>query len=169
MGSEEYSKVKPFKGQKNISCTDFPSWVLGQFRSVAELKKRLSNDDDPVEVRQVVIELAPHIPVMEESKFPQLHYKVVDKTGAAIVIEFVDGKAKIFDSVGVITNNPTYDWQVTNLRNYVGLQSKNHEKVRFMKASYEKLSNGTGAVGLPGDFTTNLAVHQGHVFSERHP
>jgi choloylglycine hydrolase len=154
MGWEEYSKVKPFKGQKNISDSDFPSWVLGQFASVAELRSKLTNDEDndPVQVRQVSVEWAPGIPVAKE--FPQLHFKVVDKTGAAIVIEFVNGKAKIFDSVGVITNNPNYDWQLTNLRNYVGLQCKNHENVQLMKATYDKLSNGTGAIGLPGDFTT---------------
>jgi len=87
-------------------------------------------------------------------KFPQLHYKVVDKTGDAIVIEFVNGAPKVFDSIGVITNNPTYDWQLTNLRNYVGLQDENHESATFLKKPYDQVSNGTGAIGLPGDFTS---------------
>lgn len=156
MGSEEYSTVAPISDQKNISDMDFPSWVLGQFSSVAELRRKLANDNDleDLQVRQFSVEFAPGVPVTKESKFPQLHFKVVDKTGAAIVIEFVNGKAKVFDSVGVMTNSPTYDWQLTNLRNYVGLQDKNHESVQFMGATYHKLSNGTGAVGLPGDFTS---------------
>ena len=39
---------------------------------------------------------------------PQLHYLVTDESGASIVVEFKGGRAKIFDSIGVITNNPTY-------------------------------------------------------------
>lgn len=156
MGHEEYSKLPPSKEQRNISNMDFPSWVLGRFSKVEELKKALTDENDPeyVLVRQFSIELAPGIPVTKESKFPQLHYKVADRHGKAIVIEFVNGKAKIFDSAGVITNNPTYDWHITNLQNYVGLQTKNHEDVKFMKTKYEKLSNGTGGIGLPGDFTS---------------
>lgn len=156
MGTEEYSKVPIALGQKNISNMDFQSWVLGQFSSVTELENVLNNENDPryVQVRQFSLEVGPGNPIMNPDKFPQLHYKVVDQTGAAIVIEFVKGKPKIFNSVGVITNNPTYDWHMTNLHNYVGLQDKNHESVQFMGKTYGKLSNGTGAIGLPGDFTS---------------
>lgn len=156
MRTEEYSNSKVITDQKNISSMDFPSWVLGRFSNVAEVKEALTNPLNPdyAHVRQFSIELAPGVPVTKESKFPQLHFKVVDKTGAAIVVEFVNGKAKIFDSVGVITNNPTYDWQVTNLRNFVGLQAKNHESVTYMGKPYNMISNGTGAIGLPGDFTS---------------
>lgn len=157
MGFEEYSQLPPAPGQRNISANDFPTWVLGRFSSVAELEQALKNElaPDHVQVRQVSIEYGPDKkPVMPEKSFPQLHYKVADRTGAAIVIEFVNGKPRIFPSAGVITNNPTYDWQLTNLRNYLTLRDKNYESVQFMGKPYGKLSNGTGAIGLPGDFTS---------------
>ncbi len=84
---------------------------------------------------------------------PQLHYLVTDESGASIVVEFKGGKAKIFDSIGVITNNPTYDWHMTNMKNYIGLQPLSRENAVFNGKTYDKLGNGTGAVGLPGDFT----------------
>lgn len=156
MGFEEYSKAPPEPKQKNLSNMDFPSWVLGQFSSVAELRKVLEDENSPeyVQVRQFLVEYPDKKPVASPDVLPQLHFKVVDKTGAAIVIEFVNGKPRIFSSVGVITNNPTYDWQVTNLRNYVTLRSENYESVRLKGNTYSKLSNGTGALGLPGDFTS---------------
>lgn len=158
MGTEEYSKEPYVEGQKNISDMDFIAWVLGQFGTVAELQLALSAKEggklfQPVYVRQFDVELL-DIPVTSMKKFPQLHYKVVDRFGAAVVIEFVDGKPRIFDSVGVITNNPTYDWMVTNLRNYVNLKTENYESVDLLRSTYTKLSNGTGALGLPGDFTS---------------
>ena len=79
---------------------------------------------------------------------------VVDRFGVAVVVEFVDGKPRVFDSVGVVTNDPTYDWQTTNLRNYVNLQTTNYESVNLLGNPYNKLSNGTGGLGLPGDFTS---------------
>ena len=47
---------------------------------------------------------------------------IVDKTGAAVVVEPIGGKLVIYDDpLGVITNSPTFDWHMTNLGNYVGL------------------------------------------------
>lgn len=93
-------------------------------------------------------------PFKDPDSMPHLHYHLVDRSGKALVVEFVKGKAQVYPSVGVITNNPGYDWQVTNLRNYVGLQTKNFMSSSFMGKPYKMLSNGTGAVGLPGDFTS---------------
>ncbi|HEX9158193.1 MAG TPA: linear amide C-N hydrolase [Syntrophales bacterium] len=78
---------------------------------------------------------------------------MTDESGASIVIEFKGGEAKIFDSIGVITNNPTYDWHTTNIKNYIGLQALSRENAVFDGKTFNKLGNGTGAIGLPGDFT----------------
>jgi choloylglycine hydrolase len=105
-------------------------------------------------LRQLLYRACPRQTGHKGQQVPPVAFKGCFRHGKAIVIEFVNGKAKIFDSAGVITNNPTYDWHITNLQNYVGLQTKNHEDVKFMKTKYEKLSNGTGGIGLPGDFTS---------------
>ena len=40
------------------------------------------------------------------------------------MIEITKDGLKVFDNtVNVVTNNPTYDWHLTNLNNYVGLYS----------------------------------------------
>jgi choloylglycine hydrolase len=150
MGFETYSNIPSgLLGQNNISNMDFVGWVLGQFSTVDEVQQALNN----VVVRMFDVSLFKK-PFKDPTDMPHLHYHVVDKSGKAIVIEFVDGKAKVFPSVGAVTNNPTYDWQVTNLRNYVGLQTKNFMSTTFMGQPYAMLSNGTGGIGLPGDFTS---------------
>jgi choloylglycine hydrolase len=155
MGTEEYSTAPYHSGQTNMNGMDFPSWVLGNFATVGDLENALQ--DPNLQVRQFFVQYGGQPVVADPSVFPQLHYKVVDKSGIAIVVEFVGGRPKVFTSVGVITNNPTYDWQTTNLRNYVGLQTTNHEDVTFHTNylyNYKKMSNGTGGIGLPGDFTS---------------
>ena len=57
---------------------------------------------------------------------PEAHYIVHDPTGKSVVIEYVDGKLNIHDDpLGVITNSPNFDWQMTNLRNYVNFSMIN--------------------------------------------
>ena len=59
------------------------------------------------------------------------HYAVSDATGASIVIEYTKAGLQIHENkVNVVTNNPTYAWQETNLRNYVGLDPVNKEHIK---------------------------------------
>lgn len=148
MKFEQYSN-RP-AGRKNLSNMDFIAWVLGQFSTVREVEEALALHE--VDVRLFDVRLFET--ALEPGEFPHLHYHVVDRQGNAIVIEFADGKPKVSKSVGVITNAPLYDWQVTNLQNFVGLKAANNPETAFMGEPYKKLSNGTGAVGLPGDFTS---------------
>ena len=51
--------------------------------------------------------------------------------GKSIVIEPVDGTLKVHDApLGVMTNAPTYDWHMTNLRNYVNFSMVNRPPVK---------------------------------------
>lgn len=94
--------------KKILSGADFGSWVLGNFRTVEEVKTA---------VAQINIWL-PNCPMMGNVPLP-LHYAVFDKSGAGIVIEFVDGKMTVYDNpVGVMTNGPEFPWHLTNLINY---------------------------------------------------
>ena len=55
---------------------------------------------------------------------PTVHFVFTDRSGASMVLEFVKGEQRIYDGVAqVLTNAPTYDWHVTNLRNYLGMTS----------------------------------------------
>jgi choloylglycine hydrolase len=148
MGYEEY-KENPERG-KALSNTDFVSWVLSNFATVKELKEALQLKT--VDVVQFSLEKDGKL-YCDSNTCPQLHYAVTDESGASIVIEFKGGEAKIFDSIGVITNNPTYDWHTTNIKNYIGLQALSRENAVFDGKTFNKLGNGTGAIGLPGDFT----------------
>ncbi len=63
---------------------------------------------------------------------PEVHYIVSDASGKSIVIEYVGGKLNVYDDpLGVITNSPTFDWQMTNLRNYVNFSMTNVPPVKL--------------------------------------
>lgn len=53
-----------------------------------------------------------------------LHFTFVDTKGKSVVLETADpahpGRFTIHESIGVMTNSPPYDWQLENLKDYIG-------------------------------------------------
>ncbi|OTN89064.1 hypothetical protein A5819_001556 [Enterococcus sp. 7E2_DIV0204] len=83
-----------------------------------------------------------------------LHWVITDKTGKSIVIEYTEQTLHIHENtIGVMTNSPDYKWHTTNLRNYIGLQPEQKTEVHLNDMVMKPFGEGTGAFGLPGDFT----------------
>ncbi len=57
------------------------------------------------------------------------------------------------NAVGVLTNSPTYEWHIQNLRNYVNLTAANAKPVKIGNVTYAGTGQGSGLHGLPGDPT----------------
>jgi choloylglycine hydrolase len=141
----KYADITAQNRSKALSPMEFPNWVLTQFGTVAEVKAA-------IEAGQVVI--APTVLEGWGSEPPPLHYVVYDKSGASIVIEPLGGELKVHDNpLGVVTNSPAFDWHITNLRNYIALRPLNVPPVQVGPLELKPLGQGSGMVGLPGDFT----------------
>src|SRR6201999_1968042 len=85
---------------------------------------------------------------------PEVHFVVHDASGKSIVIEYVGGKLHVYDNpLGVVTNSPSFDWHITNLRNYVNFSMTNVPAVKLGSMSLQPFGAGSGMLGLPGDFT----------------
>ncbi|GAG62989.1 unnamed protein product, partial [marine sediment metagenome] len=88
--------------------------------------------------------------VEELEIIPPLHLAIHDAYGKNLVVEFVNGETKFYDNPNqVLTSFPFFDWQTTNLRNYLNITNKNATD-EFLK----KIGNGSGMLGLPGDATS---------------
>ena len=83
-----------------------------------------------------------------------LHYIVNDASGESVVLEYVDGDLKVHPNpLGVMSNSPTFDWHMTNLSNYVNLSVTNVPPFDLSGTKLPSLGQGSGMLGLPGDFT----------------
>lgn len=141
-GETKYQAVAAGDASRALSNARFGNWVLSNFATVDEVRKALGD----------VIVWGETIPQL--GSFTPLHYSVHDANGKSIVIEYVDGKLNVYDNeVGVLTNSPTYDWHVQNLRNYVNLTPVNAAPVKIGNATYAGTGQGSGLHGLPGDPT----------------
>lgn len=143
-GYAEYATYDPRQAASSMSVGDFMQWMLSSFKTVEEVRKNL----DRIRVVNV-----------EDARFGgaalPFHWKISDPSGKSIVIELVEGgKVKIYDAfLGVITNSPTYDWHLTNLRNYLHLTPNPREPLTIGALKLIPLGSGSGMIGLPGDFT----------------
>lgn len=92
-----------------------------------------------------------------------IHFAIRDKTGESAVIEFIDGQTKIHDKAGnVLTNAPSFDWQLKNADVYRSLLADNktpNEKFDKTFPNYEEIYKSSSykgeanLLGVPGDFT----------------
>ena len=120
----------------------YPTWILANFASVAEVKAAYDR-----------VALVPTVlPALGMA--PPVHFRIIDKTGAAVVVEPIGGKLVIYDDpLGVLTNSPTFDWHMTNLSNYVGLSAENRASITIQGVTLNSFGQGSGFYGIPGDFT----------------
>ncbi len=78
---------------------------------------------------------------------------IVDKTGKSIVVEKTKEKFAVHDNtVGVMTNNPTFDWHITNLNEYMYITPNHPKDVKWSNQELTPLGVGAGTLGIPGDF-----------------
>jgi choloylglycine hydrolase len=85
---------------------------------------------------------------------PPVHFIVTDAKESCIVLEHIGGELKIYENpLGVMSNSPSFDWHMTNLSNYVNLTVSNVPKIEVGGKELKGLGQGSGMLGLPGDFT----------------
>ena len=136
-----YSK-EDIEGKTNIPVYNFLLWVLANFSSVEEVKEALKNAN--------IVD----IPISKNIPNTTLHWMISDISGKSIVVEQTKEKLNVFDNnIGVLTNSPTFDWHVANLNQYVSLRYNQVPEFKLGDQSLTALGQGTGLVGLPGDFT----------------
>lgn len=134
--------LKKDRRKNNVAPFEFVAYILSNCKNVEEAKKLLLK----VNVYdENFSETLPHSP---------LHWMISD-SDKSIVVEPVKDGLKVYDNpVGVLTNNPSFDFHLTNLCNYLNVTreeacnrfSKNYDLVPY--------SRGMGSIGLPGDLSS---------------
>jgi len=130
------------KADITITAKQVSNFIVTQFATIDEVRIGMS---------EIMV-----VPVVEEALgiIIEAHWMVTDATGKSIVIEFEDGKMKIYDNpIGVITNAPYFPWHMTNLRNYIGLSPNPDDDMVIDSVDLAPLGVGSGMIGVPGDFT----------------
>lgn len=138
-----FGEVSDENRDRAVSSDELGNWVLAQFTTVEEVRAALPDIEVVGTYVDTIDGIAP------------FHYLVVDASGSAIVIQYTAKGLTIYDNpVNAIANDPTFDWHLVNLSNYIGLQAENRERITVGDLTLSTFGQGSGMIGLPGDFSS---------------
>ena len=138
----DYGEYKKYdEAARDISIADLQvvSWILSNFATIDEVRENINN------IR--VINIYPDSSTV--------HWRITEPGGRVVVMEIINGEPVFHeDEIGAIANAPGFDWQLTNLNNYVNLRAGTAEPLKLGPDTLTSFSGGTGLLGLPGDFSS---------------
>ncbi len=139
-GNAKYYPEK--EGQDNVAPFEFIPWILGRCKTIAEVKTLLNR------LNLVNISFSKTLPLSP------LHWIIADKE-TAITVEATEDGMKIYDNpVGVLTNNPPFDFMMHYLSNFRDLSPEPSVNRFSAKTDFPVYCQGLAAVGLPGDYSS---------------
>lgn len=140
VGNAHYEPVQP--GKDNLAQFELIPWILGQCATVKEARARIAR-----------LNVA-DIPFSDTLPLAQLHWLIADRE-EAITLEAVADGIHVYDNpAGVLTNNPPFPQQMFQLNNYMHLSPKAPVNQFSEKLDLGCYSRGMGALGLPGDLSS---------------
>lgn len=133
-------------GKENISPFELIPYLLGKCGSVKEVKRCLSS-----------LHLV-NIPFSEDLPNAPLHWHIADKYESIVLESTEEGLTAYENTVGIMTNNPTFDFHLMNLRHYTNLSPVTPSGD---SGSVHPFGKGLGAFGLPGDASSTSRFVKG--------
>lgn len=141
-GFAAYQPLADGQESKALNQVELASHLLGTCATVAEVRALLPQ----LAVWEFKL-ASPPVPL-------PLHWSITDASGAGLIVQFTKDGLHFHDNVvGVLTNSPDFAWHLVNLRNYVALSPMEPSDKTIGGVSFAGLGQGSGMIGLPGDFT----------------
>ena len=130
------------KRKYNVASFEFIPRILSWCGSVSEAKELISKIN--ITKNSFSHDMPPS----------PLHFMISDKD-ESITVESVREGIKIYENpLGVLTNNPPFDCQLSNVSSYMYLDSRQPRNNIAPEVNIEHISRGMGAFGMPGDFSS---------------
>lgn len=132
-----YPAFDSLKAGEYLADLQVVPWMLSCFATVEEVKAAIGS-----------------VKITALQGSATVHWRVADATGAQAVVEVIDGQVRVYDNpAGVLTNAPGFEWQLTNLNNYVNLYPGSASAKAYDGLLVHPFGAGSGLLGLPGDVT----------------
>ena len=137
-GYGQYEDYDESLKAQSVADLQLVSWILGGFKTVDEVVEGLKD------VHVIAI----------DPRASTAHWRVADPSCRQIVVEIVGKKVCVYENkLGVLTNSPGFEWQMTNLNNYVNLFPGTAKPKQLGGVQVASFGAGSGFLGLPGDVT----------------
>lgn len=127
--------------KQNVSPFELILWLCAKCASVTDARQLLASTH------------LVDIPFNNDLPLAPLHWHIADRE-RSIVLESTRNGLEISDNpVGVLTNNPSFSFQTTNLCQYMNLTTTCPQNCFSNIKSLVPFGQGLGSFGLPGDYS----------------
>lgn len=136
-----YYSPKEDPVKQNVSPFELIPWLCAKCASVTDVKQLLS---------------ATHlvdIPFNDSLPLAPLHWHIADQQHSIVLESTINGMEIYDNPVGVLTNNPGFHFQTTNLCQYMNLTTTCPQNCFSNIKSLVPFGQGLGSFGLPGDYS----------------
>lgn len=123
----------------NITPFELIPWLLGQCETVKQAK---------IFLNKLNVWEKPFSSALPNSP---LHWILADNIECITIESTAKGLTVYNNPIGVLTNNPCFDYHLQNLSNYLNITSQYPQSRFSSKYAIIPYSLGMGALGLPGD------------------
>lgn len=139
----ENTDYKPEKeGLDNVAPFELIPWILGQCATVRDAGRLLEK------MNLMDMDFSETFPAAS------LHWIISDRE-RSITVESVKEGLKIYDNpVGILTNNPPFEYQMFMLNNYQTVSTEDPVNHFSGDLGLKTYCRGMGGIGLPGDLSS---------------
>ncbi len=131
------------EGMDNVAPFEFIPWILAQCATVAQARNKLNK------INLIKQDYNKDLPLTP------LHWMIADQK-ESIVVEPMEKGLRIYENpVGVLTNNPPFNYQLFSLNHYMNLSTEPAQNQFSQELKLAAYSRGMGAIGLPGDLSSS--------------
>ena len=129
-------------GKDNVAPYELIPWILGQCATVSEAQQLLGK-----------IQIW-NLPFSREFSLTPLHWIIADAEKSIVAEPMADGLRIYENPLGILTNSPPFTFHLDRLSEFMNLSPKQPVD-RSWCCQCKPYSNGLGATGLPGDYSSS--------------
>lgn len=130
------------EGKYNVGSFEFIPWILSTCSTVQQARKLLENVNITTDSFSEDLPPSP------------LHWMISDRKETIVFEQTAQGGTIYDNPVGVLTNNPTFDYHLEHLTDYMMCSSYPPQNNFSKELDLKPHCSGMGAIGLPGDLSS---------------
>jgi choloylglycine hydrolase len=160
VGSAQYADPAQTDASRSLNPTDIPNYVLSTCSTIDEALAAIKD------VTVVGVPVQGWGPAA-----PPLHYQFIDAQGRHVAVEPMEaGSLQVTENpTGAFTNSPDLPFHLLNLTQYMNISTETISQSTIFGTPITATGMGSGALGLPGDYSPPSRFVRAAFFGASHP
>lgn len=160
VGQAKYADSAQTDLSRSLNPTELPYYILANCATIDEALAAIA------EITVVDVPVQGWGPTA-----PPLHYQIIDPQGRHVAVEpMAAGSLQVTENpTGAFTNSPDLPFHLLNLTQYMNISPETLQQSDVFGTTVTATGQGSGGLGLPGDYSPPSRFVRAAFFSANHP